>query len=135
MSILVQDILENNTTITQDIRIDKSFNGAHIRPHIYVEGVLADGDLQMEVLQGAVVLATQTLGFVAINAAMSDTFNHGMIRFDFASLQLNLDEGNITQDYIIRLGMINHTDSSSIFIAWNKFSLLGFPYTRGICDF
>ena len=93
MSTLIQDILTPNLQINQTIRIERHINGAHIRPWIYVEGVLVDGDLKMTVLQGATELITKTINFAAINDATTDTFNHGFLRFDFDTLQLNVAEG------------------------------------------
>lgn len=120
MSTLVQDILENNESISQTFKIDRNLNIAHIRPWIYIHDDLLDGDLQLEVLQSAVVLATKTINFADINAAKTDTYAHGWLRFDFDSLQLNIAEGNSEEEYIVRLTMINHTDSLTNFIAWSR---------------
>lgn len=120
MSTLIQDILENNSALSQSFKIDKSMNVAHIRPWVYIHDDLQDGDLQLEVLQGATVLATATLNYATINAGKADTYSHGWLRFDFDSLQLNVDEGNTDEEYIVRLTMINHTNNSAAYIAWNR---------------
>lgn len=120
MSTLVQDILENNSSLEQSFKIYRKTNLAHVRPWIYVQGTLLDGDLQLEILDGATVLVTETISYTDINAAKQNTYAHGWIRFDFDSLQLNIPEGSIEKEYVARLTMINHTNDPSNFVAWNR---------------
>jgi len=117
MSDLIIDELNPGVQFEQDFRIFRDMNIAHIRPYIYMQGTLTDGDLQLEVLDGATVLETKTVNFVLLNAITSDTFMHGFVRFDFDSLFLALDEGNTEQTYKVRLSMVNSSLDLVNFVA------------------
>ena len=118
MSTVIYCPLEPDTPHDQSIKIKRRVNIAHIRPWLYIQGPLVDGDLKLTVLQGATELASSTINYTDINAAMGDTYNHGFIRFDFDSLFLGVADGNIEQEYIIRLEMINHTLDNNFFIGY-----------------
>jgi hypothetical protein len=87
---------------------------------VQVETGLADGTLVCSVLQGSTVLATSSITHTEINDAMPDLYNHGFLRFDFDSLQLNVAEGNSEEDYIIQLEFQGWTNDTDNFVAWNR---------------
>jgi len=117
MSTLIIDEMYPGVEFAQTVKIFRDTNLAHVRPWIYLEGTLADGDFQLEVLQGANVLATSTINYVDINDAKTETYAHGFIRFDFDSLSLLVSEGNTDEEYIFRFSMINHTKDTSNYLA------------------
>lgn len=117
MSTLVIDEMYPGVVFSQDFKIFNDAGVKHIRPWIYVEGTLADGDLQMEVLDGATVLKTKTINFADINSAKEDTYVHGYIRFDLGNLVLRIPEGSTEKEYIVRFEMINHTKDTGNYLA------------------
>lgn len=120
MSTLIVDVLENNLSLTQAFRIRRNINVAHIRPWLYLSGTLPDGQLRMRLKQGSNILKTVTIDYTEINNAKTETYAHGFLRFDFDSLVLNRNESETATEYIIELTMLNHTDSSSNYIAWAR---------------
>jgi hypothetical protein len=117
MSTLLIDELYPGQVFSQKIKISKPISIAVIRPWIYKQGTLVDGDFQLEVLQGATVLITKTIGFADINSGISSPYAHGYIKFEFDVLQLNVSEGNLEEEYTLRFSMINHTLDTSNYIA------------------
>jgi len=116
MSTLLVDEMYPGVVFDQRFIITRSVNIAAIRPWIYLENDLLDGDFQLEVVQGANVLFTSTINYVDINAAKSQDYFHGYIKFEFDSLRLNVAEGNSTEEYILRFSMINHVKSTTNFL-------------------
>ncbi len=116
MSTLVLDELFDGVTFEQEFKIERDINIAHIRPWIYVQGTIADGDLQLEVLEASTVLAVDTITAAEINAGKTESFAHGFIRFDFDVLCLRVPEGLTEGTYKIRLQMVNHTTDPSNFV-------------------
>lgn len=117
MSTLLIDELYPGVVFEQAFTIPSSVNIAHIRPWIYLEGDLQDGELQLEVLDDTTVLKTETLTAGKINTIKSETYAHGFLRFDFKSLQLNVPQQVTEKEYKIRLQMINHTKDTANYIA------------------
>lgn len=109
MSTLIVDPLFSGIIFTQNIKVSRDISVAHIRPWVYLQGTLADGDFQCRVLQGGTELAVSTIPFTSINAAKTETYAHGFIRFDFESLILHRAEGEEDTDYTFEFSMINHT--------------------------
>ena len=116
MSDLVVNELFDGVVFSQIFRISRNINIKHIRPNVYLHGTLATGDFQLEILKGATVLLTKQINFVDINAAKTETFAHGFIRFDFDSLSLNVGEGNTKEEYILRFTMQNYVDDVDNFL-------------------
>jgi len=120
MSTLLIDELFAGVTFEQAIRITRDVSVAHIRPWIYKEGTLVDGDFQLEILQGATSLITKTINFATINTAIPQDFAHGFIRFDFDSLILRLGQGVTEQEYTLKFSMINHSTNLNNYIAISR---------------
>ena len=109
MSTLIIDEMNPGVTFSQSFKISNDVDINHIRPWIYVQGTLVDGELQMEILDGATVLKTVTIDYSLINAAKEDVYVHGFIRFDLEHLTLRIPQGSTEKEYIVRFEMINHT--------------------------
>jgi len=120
MSTLVQDKLEPGIIFPQKFKINRDLQVAHIRPWIYKQGTLVDGDLTCEVYENGTLLATSTINYQDINDAIIAPYFHGFIRFDFESLVLHLEEGQTESEYEVRFYMDNHTLDNSNFIAINR---------------
>lgn len=117
MSTLLIDELYPGVTFSQTIKVTRDMNVGHIRPWIYLQGNLVDGQLQLEVKDGATSLITKTLDYTLINAIKTETYFHGFIRFDFDSLPLRIPSGSEDKEYILEFSMINHTKDTTNFIA------------------
>lgn len=115
MTLLV-DELYPNIVFEQNFRINKTISMPHLRPWIYKQGTLQDGDLTLEIWQGADLLKTATIVYTLINAEITGTYAHGQIRFDLDPLQLNHDRKQEWTEYQIRLYMANHTKNVNNFI-------------------
>lgn len=109
MSTLLVDELYPGVVFRQPVRINKSVNIAHIRPWVYKNNDLLDGELEVRVYQGTTLLATSSLAAADINAGFTENYAHGFLKLDFPSLELNVPEQETTQEYIIEYEMINHT--------------------------
>lgn len=116
MTLLV-DELYPGVVFEQNFRIQKSISVPAIRPWIYKQGTIADGDLTLEVWQGADLLKTAVINFADINAGITATYAHGFIRFDFDPLQLNHDRAQEWTEYTLKLYMDNHTKDVNNFVA------------------
>lgn len=120
MSTLVVEELRPGTVFVQNFTIDRTVSIAHIRPWVLVNGVLLDGDFVCRVKEGSTVLREVSLNYVDINAAMTDTYAHGFMRFDINPLVLHVPDGQATAAYIIEFEMINHTFAANNFIGINR---------------
>lgn len=120
MSTLLVDELYPGVVFEQPIKITKNIMVAHIRPWIYRRNDLVDGDFQLEVFDDATLLASRTINYVDINAAFTEDYAHGYIRFDFDPLQLNVPETLSEKEYILKFSMINHTLDTNNFIAISR---------------
>lgn len=137
MSTLLVDELYPGVTFVQKFKVNRDTNLAHVRPWIYKHGTLVDGDFQLEVKQGATTLVTKTLNFATINAAFTETFAHGYIRFDFDALSLRVAQGNTEEEYELHFSMINHTQDTNNFLGivreWDgrKYTIYGDDLVNG----
>lgn len=136
MSTLVLDEMYPGIEFTQKIKINRNINVVHIRPWIYLQGTLVDGDFQIEVLQDATVLETKQINYMDINDVKTDTYAHGFIRFDFSSLALQILEGNVEQEYTFRFTMQNHTKDTENFLGVvRNWDVAIYPvYGEGVSD-
>lgn len=116
MSTLIVDELFDGVVFDQEFKIFRDIDVAVIRPWVYLHGTLADGELQIEILEGSTVLLTQTLTTAEINAAKTETYAHGFMRFCFDALSLRVPEGATEATYRFKLSMINYTDDSNNFL-------------------
>lgn len=117
MSTLLIEPLFDGITFTQPIKVSRSLSIAHIRPWVYINGTLQDGQFQCRVLQGANELAIALINYTDINNAITENYAHGYIRFDFDSLILNLAEGEEKTEYIFEFSMVNHTSDGNNYLA------------------
>ncbi len=116
MSTLLVDELFDGVTFEQPFKITRNIMIAHVRPWIYKHNTLQDGDFQLQVCDGATVLITVTINYQTINAAFTDNFAHGYMRFNFDALQLNVPETATEKEYILKYSMINHTTDANNFL-------------------
>ena len=116
MSTLLVDELYDGINFDQAIRIKRDVNLAHIRPWVYVQGTLVDGDFTVEILDGDATIFTASIPYTQINAMKTETFAHGFIRFDFESLALHVEEGSNVKEYTLRFSMQNHTTDTNNFL-------------------
>lgn len=116
MSTLLVDELYNGIIVEQPFKITEEVNLAHVRMWIYRHDDLLTGTLQMQILDGADVLATASWGYTDINAAFDETYAHGFLRFDFDALVLRLPEGGTEKEFLIKVQMVGHTTAPTNFI-------------------
>lgn len=135
MTLLI-DELYPGVVFEQNFRIQRSISVPHIRPWIYKEGTIADGQLTLEIVRNEQVLKTATIDFATINAEITGTYAHGQIRFDFDPLQLNHDSTLEYTEYTMRLYMDNHTKDVNNFVAASRRYELKFydTYGTGVID-
>lgn len=128
MSTLIVDELYPNTVFAQRIWVRDTINVTHIRPWIYKQGTLVDGEMICRIKSDLTTIATATLTFEEINAANTSTYSHGFIRFDFNTIILEHKQWNVQSqpytDYIIEFEMINHTKDITNFVgvcrSWDR---------------
>lgn len=109
MSTLLIDELNPGVVFSQPIKIQRNIMVAYIRPWIYKQGTLQNGDIQLQLFDGATLLATSLINYVDFNAAFTETYAHGYLRFDFDLVQLNVPEIETEKEYILKYSMINST--------------------------
>jgi len=117
MSTLLLDELYPGVTFSQKIKIFKDTNIKHIRPWVYIQGDLVDGDFQLEIKEGNTSLSIVSIGYAKINAFTKLQYSHGFIRFDFKSLVLRVPEGATEKEYTFEFSMINHTRDASNYLS------------------
>lgn len=124
MSQLLFDELFTGVTFTQNIVLKKSCAVAWIRPWIYKEGTLTDGQFRLQIYDGATLLKTIDIDYTTINENIPATYAHGYLRFDVSPLALNVADTETEHVYTLKFSMINYTDHASKFIAicreWDK---------------
>jgi hypothetical protein len=116
MSTLFVDELYNGVTFTQTIRLENSISVAFIRPWIYKQGTLVDGQLRLQVYDGATLLKQVDIDYSDINTELTQPYAHGYIRFDTEPLILGVTEDATFHDYILKFSMINHTTDNNNYI-------------------
>lgn len=116
MSTLLIDELFNGIEFSQVVKIKRETNLVHVRPWIYKHGTLQDGELVLEVYDGATKLAESRLDYTTINSEIPSTYAHGFLRFDFDSLALNFLDSQVEKEFTFKFYMANHTTDSSNFI-------------------
>ena len=109
MSTLIVEPLFDGITFTQNIKVSRTISVAHIRPWVYMNGTLGDGTFRCRVLQGGNELAVSDISYTDVNAAKTETYAHGYIRFDFDSLILHRAEGEEDTEYTFEFTMQGHT--------------------------
>ena len=115
---LVVDELYDGVTFSQLFKISRDTNAGHIRPYVYKQGTIADGEMVCEVYQNGTLLAESRIITDDLNAAPLDQpYSYGFIRFDFDSLSLHVLEGEAETEYELRFYMDNHTTDTNNFIA------------------
>ena len=77
MSTLIVQELFPGIQVEQRIRITRDVSVAHIRPWIYKQGTLVDGDLELVIEQDGTDLLTVTIPYTEINAGVTGDFAHG----------------------------------------------------------
>ena len=112
MSQLFIEQLENGVNLDTTIRITKNTIIKHVRPQIYRQNTLPDGDLTLEIVQGSTVLQSQTISYTELNALSSGAdYVRGFLRFDTDTV-LNHDRESAYTEYILRLRLDNFTSGS-----------------------
>jgi len=120
MSTLILDELYPGVVFSQQLNIKRSLGIAHIRPWIYKQGTLVDGDMVCRVLDGATVVKEVSINFADINTGIPAPHAHGFLRFDMNPLNLILPDEVSERTYTIEFEMINHTRDAQNFIAINR---------------
>lgn len=120
MSTLIISELYDGIQIDQPIKLQRDTALGFIRPWIYKNGTLQDGQFKLTVFQGANELASSTIDYTEINSAIPETYAHGFIRFEFPNLKLHVEEGATETDYTLRFEMVNHTTNTTNYIAMVK---------------
>lgn len=116
MSTLLVDELFNGIEFNQVVKIKEETNLVHVRPWIYKHGTLQTGELVLEIYDGATMLATSRLDYETINAAFTENYAHGFLRFDFDSLALNLLDSQTEKEFTFKFYMDNYTTDPANFI-------------------
>ena len=116
MSTLILDELYPGVVFEQTIRISKDTSVAHIRPWVYRQGTLVDGVFTCRIKNGSTLLKEVTIDYTEINAATSEDYSHGFMRFDTENLPLLVPDEAEYQDYIIEFEMVGHTLSGVNFV-------------------
>jgi hypothetical protein len=133
MSTLVIDELFDGIVFEQDIRISENISLAWIRPWIYKQGTLVDGQFRLEVYDGATLIKTVDIDYSEINSNITAPYAHGYIRFDVSPLNLNKEDTEETHVYTLKFSMVNHTTDLNNYIAicreWDqlKYPIFGTP--------
>jgi hypothetical protein len=116
MSTLLVDELMNGITFEQNIRLHRSISAAFIRPWIYKHGTLASGKLRLRVFDGATLLKLVEIDYTDINAAFTQSYAHGYIRFDVAPLFLGVNDNEAYHDYTLKISMFGYVDDVNNFL-------------------
>ena len=117
---LVADELFEDVVFPSKFRINRSMQIAHIRPWMLKWQFPSTGEVVVQVLQNDELLAESVRTMTEINAEISGTFFHGMIRFDFDALQLNHDSTELWTEYEIRVFTRDYVNDSQNFMAVNR---------------
>lgn len=135
MSTLIIDELYDGVVIDQTIKINRDLSVSHIRPWIYKEGTIVDGELRLTILQASVELLTVEITTNELNK-IPEPYSHGFVRFDFDNLVLHVEEGEIETEYTLRFQMVNHTTDRSNYIALvRRWEAKTYPtYGDGVID-
>jgi hypothetical protein len=117
MSKLLVDELFNGVTFSQNIRLHNTVSIAFIRPWIYKQGTLQDGQFRLQVYDDTTLLKQVDIDYTAINAEITLQYAHGYLRFDTEPLVLGVDKDEEYHDFILKFSMVNHTTNAGNYIA------------------
>lgn len=117
MSTLLIDELKPGVVFEQTIRIYKSIGVAYIRPWVYKNGTLQDGQFRVQVYEGATLLKTVDVDYTEINTGIPSDYAHGYMTIKVDPLALNVDEDTEYVEYILKFSMVNHTLDNNNYIA------------------
>lgn len=120
MSTLIVDELYPGVIFSQTLVIKRNLSIAHIRPRIYKQGVLLDGDFVCRVKDDDTLIKEVSINYVDINEATPEVYMNGFIRFDLDPLTLILPDNAESKEWQIEFEMINHTQDSNNLIAINR---------------
>jgi hypothetical protein len=117
MSTLIIDELYENVVFEQPIRIQRSTQIGAIRLWIYKNGTLESGSLRLEVYDGATLLKQVDIPYADINAAVTQPYAHGYIRFDTDPLALNVAETESYHEYTLKFSMPGYDNDTAKYLA------------------
>jgi hypothetical protein len=120
MSTLLIDELFSGVVFSQDLVVKRDIGVKYIRPWIYKQGIIGDGQLACRVFDNGVLLKEVFIDHTTINENITATYAHGFIRFDMEPLVLLLPDRVTEKTFTIEFEMVNHTTDVSNFIAINR---------------
>ena len=109
MTTFYGEILSDSQTLDTSIRIDRSIKVKHVRAHLFRQGLLSDGQVEMSIYEGLNLVKTVDIDYADINSVDSNTYAHGWFRFDF-EVPLNHNYENTYTEYTIKLKIKNMTN-------------------------
>lgn len=114
------DELYPGVIFSQDLVIKRDVGIAYIRPWIYKQGTLVDGDFVCRVKDGATLVKEVSINYADINSNITAPYSHGFIRFDMSQLTLLLADYENEHTFTIEFEMTNSTLDTTNFIAINR---------------
>lgn len=120
MSTLILDELYAGVIFSQKLNINRNVGVRYVRPWIYKQGTLVDGELTCRIKDGVTLIQEVSIDYTDINSAITATYAHGFIRFDFEAVDLKLPDESTSHEYTIEFEMTNHTTDLNNFIGINR---------------
>lgn len=116
MTTLVVQDMDNNTEIDLEIRIYRSMYLKNTRVHLFKQGTLTDGVLDLDIYDGATLVGTKQITYTQINTIPGSYF-HGWVSFEFDEpIFLSKDPTSTFKEYIFKFTLSGHTDDDDIYL-------------------
>ena len=133
--ILLVDELYSGIIVTQRFRTTKSFQLSHFRPWIYKHGNGQVGNLTCRIKIGSTILKETTIDSSVLNTAISGTYFHGYVRFDFDSMPLFHKRTDEYTEYTVELEFVGTSDSNNFYGVCRQFNNLLYPAYGDLDEF
>jgi hypothetical protein len=115
MSTLLGYFFHQNEPVSQKFKLVFGQNVYALRPHIFKNGELLDGNLVFELYDNATLLKTETFTYLELNEQIGNNYSHGFITWEVDTRLAGRINGESAHEYELRL---TYTGSDPLKLAW-----------------
>ena len=115
MSTLLGYFFSHNEVISQKFKLTFGQMVYALRPHIFKNGELLDGNLVLELFDGAELLKTETLSYSELNEQIGNSYSHGYLTWEINTRLSGRLSNEDAHEYELKL---TYTGSDPLKLAW-----------------
>ena len=115
MSTLLGYFFSHNEAISQKFKLTFGQMVYALRPHLFKNGELLDGDLIFELFDGSELLQTETFTHEYLNEQIGNNYHHGYLTWNINARLSGRISGEDAHEYELKL---TYTGSDPLKLAW-----------------